>query len=76
MSWPVTAAGALMRRFSRLGWDVILVSEEGWLRGGLKRRVLRCRLRKRVGAEVTETEDSSTLAQADRRETQRMKETK
>ena len=41
LAWPVAVARSLMRRLCRQGDDVNFVREEGWLRGGLKRRVLR-----------------------------------
>ncbi|CAK0750009.1 RNA-directed DNA polymerase [Gammaproteobacteria bacterium] len=40
-SWPLARAANLTRRLNRLGWSRVDVSEEGWLKGGMKRRVLR-----------------------------------
>lgn len=41
LAWPIAKAEGLVRRLLREGWQVVRVVEDGWLKGGLKRRGLR-----------------------------------
>ena len=40
LAWKPEQAGALRRRLTRAGMDWVETAESGWLKGGLKRRVL------------------------------------
>lgn len=41
LSWPIKRTPSLTRRLNRMGCSWVVVAEDGWLKGGMKRRVLR-----------------------------------